>query len=115
MSTQFALDLRSARRKAGYTQDDIAHLLSSHQSVVSGLEQGKATPSLEQIIELSLIYGKNFESFFAEVVERGQEQLHKRLDTMPEHAKETADTFNRPASLARLKRRLVQSPDHGRA
>ena len=45
MSSQFALDLRLARKKAGYTQDDLAHLLDTHQTVVSQLEHGKRRPS----------------------------------------------------------------------
>ncbi|MEM7494017.1 MAG: helix-turn-helix transcriptional regulator [Pseudomonadota bacterium] len=68
MKTQFALDLRTARKKAGYTQGDVAHLLDCHQSLVSELERGKQRPRLEQIVDLSLIYGGSFESLFAEVM-----------------------------------------------
>ncbi|WP_298296682.1 helix-turn-helix transcriptional regulator [uncultured Litoreibacter sp.] len=115
MTTQFALDLRHARRKAGFTQEDVGHLMSSHQSVVSDLEQGKLSPSLGQIVELSLIYGKSFESFFAEMMTRSRGQLTTRLSSLPEPAHPAASTFNRPASLARLKRRLANMPDHGRS
>lgn len=115
MSTQFALDLRLARKKAGYTQEDIAHLLSAHQSLVSDLENGKLRPSLEHIIELSLIYGRSFESFFAEVMAETKEHLSKRLATMPSPGRKTASTFNRRGSLTRLKRRLVETNDHGGA
>lgn len=113
MTTQFALDLRHARRKAGFTQDDVAHLMSSHQSVVSDLEHGKLTPSLAQIIELSLIYGRSFESFFAEMMARSGSLLTTRLGSLPDPAQPAASTFNRPASLERLKRRLANMPDHG--
>ena len=113
MSTQFALDLRLARRKAGYTQEDVAHLLSTHQSVVSDLEHGKTQPSVDQIVELSLIYGRSFESFFGAVMEKRQEHLNRQLGRMPELAKPTAHTFNRASSLAKLKRRLADLPNHG--
>lgn len=99
MSTQFALDLRLARRKAGYTQGDVAHLLSSHQSLVSELEKGQRRPSLEQIIELSLIYGRSFESFFGTLLDERQQALQKRLKRLPEKKKQTANTFNRASSL----------------
>ena len=113
MSTQFAFDLRLARRKAGLTQGDVAHLLESHQSIVSGLEQGVTRPAMEQIIDLSLIYGRSFESFFGPLMAERQAHLAKRLQTLPEVGKQTAHTFNRPASLERLKRRLAQPPEHG--
>ena len=115
MSTQFAHDLRLARKKSGYTQGDVAHLLAAQQSAVSDLEQGKMPPTLDQIIELSLIYGRSFESFFAEVLERCRIRMQERLKDLPSAGKQTAHSFNRPASLARLKRRLAETPDHGGA
>ncbi len=113
MSTQFALDLRLARRKAGYTQGDVAHLLGSHQSIVSDLEHGKLQPSLGQITDLSLIYGRSFESFFGQLMAERQKHLTRQLESLPNLDKETAHTFNRPASLERLKRRLAQASDYG--
>jgi len=113
MSTQFAADLRLARRKAGYTQGDVAHLLSSHQSLVSELELGRRRPSLEQIIELSLVYGRSFESFFGELLTERQEALLKRLKRLPAVTNTTAHTFNRANSLKLLKRRLASQLDYG--
>lgn len=107
--------MRLARKKAGYTQDDIAHLLSAPQSVVSDLEQGKRRPSHLEIIELSLIYGRSFESFHSEVIAEAKEHLSVRLATLPSPTRRTAHTFNRPGSLARLKRRLKEPVEHGGA
>lgn len=115
MSSQFALDLRLARKKAGYTQDDIAHLLSAHQSVVSALEHGKRHPNVAEIVELSLIYGRSFESFFDEVMTDCKKRLSVRLATLPSPGRKTGSTFNRPGSLARLKGRLAHTSDHGSA
>ncbi|MEL6465495.1 MAG: helix-turn-helix transcriptional regulator [Pseudomonadota bacterium] len=115
MSSQFALDLRSARKKAGYTQDDLAHLLDSHQTVVSQLEHGKRRPSLIEIIDLSLVYGRSFESFFAEVMAERKQHLTTRLSTLPAPGRKAMSTFNRPGSLARMKRRLAESNDYGDA
>ncbi|MCB2052416.1 MAG: helix-turn-helix transcriptional regulator, partial [Novosphingobium sp.] len=64
MNTQLALDLRLARRKAGFTQDDAAHLLGVRAPRLSVLEQGRKRPNLVQICTLSLIYGRSFESLF---------------------------------------------------
>lgn len=115
MSTQFALDLRLARRKAGYTQGDVAHLLATQQSAVSDLEHGKIRPTLEQIIELSLIYGRSFESFFEELMTERQKLLKKQLASLPDLGKQTAHTFNRAGSLDRLTRRLAKPPEYGSA
>lgn len=114
MSTQFALDLRLARKKAGYTQGDVAHLLSVHQSAISDLERGQIRPTLEQIIELSLIYGRSFERLFGEVMEEAKTQLRNRLQSLPDRT-HYAHTVNRSRSLHRLKARLVTAPDHGSA
>ena len=111
MSSQFAHDVRLARRKAGFTQDDLAHLLSVQQSGVSDLEMGNKRPGLEAIIDLSLIYGRSFESFFGEVMDERRALLAKRLDTLPALAKPTAETFNRDRSLRRLRHRLATSPN----
>jgi transcriptional regulator with XRE-family HTH domain len=113
MSSQFALDLRLARKKAGYTQDDLAHLLDTHQTVVSQLEHGKRRPSLTEVIDLSLVYGRSFESFFAEVMAERKKRLSVRLSTLPAPGRKAMSTFNRPSSLARMKRRLVGDLDHG--
>ena len=112
MHSQFAQDLRLARRKAGYMQGDLAHLLDTHQSVLSDLEQGKIRPSLEQIIDLSLIYGRSFESFFEVVMAERREHLTVRLGSLPDPGKTTAPTFNRDGSLAKLRHRLKHPPEH---
>jgi transcriptional regulator with XRE-family HTH domain len=115
MSSQFALDLRLARKKAGYTQEDLAHLLDTHQTVVSQLEHGKRRPSLIEIIDLSLVYGRSFDSFFAEVMAERKKHLSVRLSTLPAPGRKAMSTFNRPGSLARMKRRLAEGQDHGSA
>ena len=115
MSSQFALDLRLARKKAGYTQDDLAHLLDTHQTVVSQLEHGKRRPNLTEIMDLSLIYGRSFECFFTELMVERKKRLSVRLSTLPAPGRKAMSTFNRPSSLARLKRRLAEEQDHGSA
>ena len=89
--------------------------LTSASPTLSDMEQGKQRPNLDQIVSLSLIYGRSFESFFEEVMTERQKYLLERLPTLPDLAQETADTFNRPASLAKLKRRLESSLHHGEA
>lgn len=115
MKTQFAYDLRLARRKAGYTQRDVAHLLASRQSVVSGLESGNTRPTLEQIIALSLIFGRTFDCLFDELMRERRSQITRQLKTLPDGKKLNVYTFNRSGSLSRLQKRLDSQPYHGSA
>lgn len=116
MSTEFALDLRLARRKAGFTQRDIAHLLGADQSLVSELERGRKRPTLDQIVTLSLIYGRSFESLFAGVMQAVREQLRSRILKMPTDVRSYVATFNRESSIDRLARRLADDDSaYGRA
>ena len=114
MSTQFALDLRLARRKAGYTQRDIAHLLGAQQSAVSDLERGQSLPDLRQIITLSLIYGSSFESLFSELLNEARKDIRTRLTSLPENCRQYAGTLSRSHSLKRLRQSLeAEDLDHG--
>ena len=116
MSTEFALDLRLARRKSGLTQRDVAHLLGAHQTLVSELERGRQIPTLEQIVTLSLIYGRSFESLFSALMRTARERLQQRILHMPAGVRSYVGTFNRDASIERLARRLADESDaYGRA
>ena len=112
MSTDFALDLRTARRKAGLTQKDAAHLLSVNPTRLSELECGKRLPTVPQIVTLSLIYGRTFESLFSEMVQAARRSLAKRLKTMPKKARRYAGTFNRQSTIAAIGNRLKAEAEH---
>lgn len=107
MSTEFALDLRLARRKAGLTQRDVAHLIGAHQTLVSELERGCQLPRLEQIVALSLIYGRSFESLFSHLMRATRAAMKLRIVQMPAGVRSYVGTFNRDASIERLARRLA--------
>ncbi|SDL26476.1 helix-turn-helix transcriptional regulator [Aliiruegeria lutimaris] len=114
MTTEFALDLRAARRKAGYVQGDVAHLLGMHQSTVSELETGRKLPTLTQTVTLSLIYGRSFESLFAAVMKEARRDLKKRLRGLPKNVRDHPGTLNRKASIDRLRQRLKEeAKDYG--
>lgn len=114
MSKQFGFDLRLARRKSGFTQCDVAHLIDNHQSKIVALEKGDHLPTLEQICALSLVFGRSFEGLFAEIVESARERIRTNLQSLPEKCGETALSANRKANLQRLERRLLaeEQSDH---
>lgn len=113
MYKQFAQDLRLARRKAGFTQYDLAHLLDIQQAKVSDLEQGHKRPNLHEIVDLSLVYGRSFESFFSALLAERKDALQKRLERLPNLKRVTAHTFNRAGAIKRMKHRLKRPIDHG--
>lgn len=114
MTTEFALDLRLARRKAGLTQRDCAHLLAIHPGTLSTLEHGSRLPTVMEICTLSLIYGRSFESLFAEIMGAARHDLLHRMDTISQTARQCVATMNRDATLARLRHRLqAELADHG--
>ena len=114
MTNQFSLDLRVARRKAGFTQRDVAQLLDVSMSHVCRLEQGGILPTLEQIVTLSVIFECSFESLFAEVKQTARDHLCKRILNLPDNVPATAATFNRDSSIERLAHRLANEPSaHG--
>ena len=114
MSTDFALDLRVARRQAGFTQDDVARLLGVTQSHVSDLEHGRVLPTLQQVCSLSLIFGRSFESLFSELMKSARQAISGRLLDLPAMVRSYVGTFNRESSLKRIERRLqAESPGYG--
>ena len=117
MSQSFALDLKVARRKSGFTQQDCAHLLDVNIAKISLLEQGKALPSVLEICTLSLLYGKSFESLFGGMMEDAQHNLKDRLVTLPEVSKRWLGRFIRNNTLNKLAARLdeINPSEHGSA
>ena len=114
MYRDFGLDLRLARRSAGYIQSDVAHLLGVEQWLISELERGRRLPNLEQMTGLSLVFGRAFENLFAGLMSASRSTLLQRLDTMPAGVRDYVETRNRKASLQRLRTRLLADPDeHG--
>ena len=109
MTTEFALDLKVARRKAGLSQQDCAHLLDVHPSKISLMEHGKAMPSVRDICTLSLVYGKSFESLFAAIMADAYAALNERLASMPECPSQWLGKFNRQNTLNSLAVRLSAS------
>ena len=111
MSTEFALNLRLARRKSGFTQRDTAHLMALNRSKLSLLETGKRMPSLTHICTLSLIYGRSFESLFGTIMSEARASLRKRILAMPKTSRKYAGSQNRDHSIERLVRSLATEPD----
>lgn len=111
MTNEFALDLKVARRKSGFTQEDCAHLLGVHPSKISLLESGKALPSITDICALSLMYGRSFESLFSVFMKNAYRLMRERVKTMPKAPERWLGSFNRRNTLSSLADRLETLTD----
>lgn len=109
MTELAALDLRTARRNSGLTQNDIAHLLQCSEATIAKLESGRRPPNIGELCALALIYGRSFESLFADVMTGVQEELRSRLRTIPQGGTIARLRANRAHTLERLARRLSVS------
>lgn len=49
--------IRSARRDAGITQEDLAHLAGTSVRTVRAIETGRGNPSLQVVIAVSSVLG----------------------------------------------------------
>ena len=111
MHNTLSIELLAARKVAGLTQGDLAHLLDTQQSRISAYETGKTLPSQEHLLKLALIYGRAFERFHEEQLSHAQTRLLRNLDTLPHDVRITADTFNRLTTIERLRDRLLAEAD----
>lgn len=109
MYNEMFMELRLARRKAGLTQQDCAHLLGATQQDVSALENGKRLPGVKQLCALALVYNRPLESLLVETLAHSRQQVSHRLSTLPETTPRLA-TFNRGATLDSLAERLADEP-----
>ena len=111
MTTQFALDLRLARRKSGLMQRDVAQLLSLDPGTLSAIESGKRLPTLREIVTFSVVFGRSFESLFGAIMKLVRKELRGRVKELPKAVRQSAATFNREATLARLTRQLSEETE----
>ncbi|WP_205410834.1 helix-turn-helix transcriptional regulator [Salaquimonas pukyongi] len=103
------MDLRVARRKAGLTQVDCAHLLDVHPSLISRFESGRSTPSIQSICTLSLLYGRSFERLFGEAFASARTELAERLPSLPDAPTHWLPRPNRQHTLNQLSAHLSES------
>ncbi|WP_417519741.1 helix-turn-helix transcriptional regulator [Minwuia sp.] len=115
MFNELSLDLRVARRQAGLTQTDCAHLLGLSKQLVSRIEKAERRPTPEEAAILCVLYNRSFESLFAAVLSDAVRLLDARLGTLPPPPSHWIATYNRQLTLSSLAERLADdnARDHG--
>lgn len=108
MFEEFIFDLKVARKKSGLTQIDCGHLIGSSKNIISQIELGQRVPSVKEMCSLSLIYGRSFDSFYADALRQARKDLVRRLKSMPAEPRGWAGSFARRRTLQRLAGRLEE-------
>ena len=83
METNYALELKVARRRSGLSQKDIAHLLGISRVRVSKLECNLAVPTPDELTTFGLIYSRDFLTLGGPVLPVLCRTLRERLNTFP--------------------------------
>ena len=111
METNYALDLKVARRRSGLSQKDVSHLLGISRVRVSKLECGIAKPTPDELTTFSLIYSRSFLTLSGAVMPVLLRTLRDRLNTFPNRANYAGGTSQKSATLNTLSKRL-SVPSH---
>ncbi|MEP3300283.1 MAG: helix-turn-helix transcriptional regulator [Pseudoruegeria sp.] len=77
-------DLKVARKKSGLTQNDCSHLVGVSRSTLSQIELGERMPSIKELISMSLLFGRSFDSLYADLLAEVRVELTDKLQTMPD-------------------------------
>jgi len=117
MKNDFALDLKTARKRSGLTQEDCAYLMGCDATKLTRLERGNTLPGLRDVLMLGLIYGRTFESLFAHILRECRMGLASTLESLPEGPPNWAGRARRQHSLNRLAADLADytHQEHGNA
>jgi len=107
MHDAFAHDLRVARKKAGLSQKDCAHLLDVRQQRISALEKSDAIPTVSEICGLFLIFDRSFTSLFTAEFAVARQFIEERMATLPIDKRNWISRFNRTNTLSKLADRIA--------
>ena len=102
----FPQALCAARKKAGLSQADCAHLLDVSTSRISRLETGAAIPSVDDLCAIALVFGRPMESLSGTLFSERAKAIKERLFDLPEPHGGFLTKFNRNNALERLSDRL---------
>lgn len=106
MNNDIALSIIKARETAGLSQRDICHLLGIAPSVLSRVESGQRTPSIQLATGLSIVFGCSLEALLTDLHDTMRAEIAARLLTLNDYVRERDHRSNRSISLQRLRDRL---------
>ena len=107
MKTNYALELKVARRRSGLSQQEVAHLLAVSRVRISKLECGIAVPTPDELTIFSLIYSNSFLTLGGAVMPVLIRTLRDRFETLPNCNNYSAGTSRKATTLKTLSKRLA--------
>lgn len=105
---EFNETLRAARRQAGLSQGDCAHLLGISRSYIAKLEAGGATPGVPVLVRAALLFGRTMEGLNGPTFLAEAREMRERLFDLPEPRGDWLAHFNRNHTLEQLGDRIDQ-------
>ena len=102
----FSDSLADARRKAGLSQTECAHLLGMSQSRMSRLELGRTVPSVEDLCGVAVLFGRTMEFLVEPTFQDRAVTIRERLYLLPEPRTGWLGRFARHNSLRNLEARV---------
>ncbi|MEW9921139.1 helix-turn-helix domain-containing protein [Marimonas sp. MJW-29] len=102
----FSQCLAEARRKAGLSQEDCAHLLGVSQSHISRLELGRAVPSVSDLCGVAVLFGRTMEVLVEPLFKDRAATIRERLFDLPEPRLKWLTRFARHNALRSLEARV---------
>ncbi|MEM7241331.1 MAG: helix-turn-helix transcriptional regulator [Pseudomonadota bacterium] len=98
----FVMELRDVRHASGLTQKDCARLLSISEDQYCAIERGLRDPELKEIIGLSIMFGKSFESLFGHMMDDVRANMAACLESLPPANKKWVHRDIRRQTIARI-------------
>ena len=108
----FSQSLADARRKAGFSQADCAHLLGVSQSYISRLEQGRIVPSVTDLCGIAVLFGRTMELMVEPLFQERAMMIRRNLFDLPEPQHGWLGRFVRTNQLHNLEVRVNRIIDH---
>ena len=108
----FSHCLVEARRKAGLSQEDCAHLLGVSQSHISRLELGRAIPSVSDLCGIAVLFGRSMELMVEPLFRDRAQTIQERLYDLPEPRLGWMSRFARHNALRALEARIDRITTH---
>lgn len=104
MFEEFLYDLKAARKTSGLTQKDCGHLTGTSLHQISDIERGVRLPLLQEILSLSILYGRNFESLFGPLMRDLRKAMLQKIETL---SHDPTGDVRRRRTIERLTERLL--------
>ena len=109
---EFSQKLIDARRKAGLSQADCAHLLGVSQAHVSRLERGRTVPSVTDLCGVAILFGRTMELLVEPLFKDRALSIRQRLFELPEPHTGWLGRFVRNNALRNLEERVERIIGH---